>query len=138
MEAAIKERAWFKTSVEFKEYLDINEIYASLVARGYLTGPQKKQLLSNYVDSYTKIKNLMEWMPSKGGDWFAGFVGALNDTKSGTGHLSIINDLRDNLYEAAKESNISHETIEGEVTGKSVYACLLANAGMWMHGHGVY
>ena len=41
----------------------------------------------------------MEWMPAKGGSWFADFVDMLKQTKTGTGHSTIIQALKDNLRE---------------------------------------
>ena len=117
---SVRDRAWRKSSPEFNAHLDVKEIYVPLNSRGYLTTAQGEELRNNVIDSSTKINDLMAWMPTKGGNWFAGFVAALNETKSGTGHATIIKALQKNLYEAAKESKISQEVVYGEVSGKPI------------------
>ena len=117
MMRSLRERAWRKSSVEFTNYLDVGQIYAPLNSRNCLTVPQGAKLRNDVIGSATKINDLMAWMPAKGGKWFEDFVGALNETKTGTGHATIIEALQKNLYEAAKELEISQEVVDSEVSG---------------------
>ena len=112
----IKEQAWIKTSKEFRNYLDVKEMYVHL--RSHLTKPQSDSLRNVYKENDEKINELMDWMPAKGGRWFANFVNILKETKDGTGHLMIIKALKDNLYKESNEQNeISQEAVEAEITG---------------------
>ena len=117
----LKELAWRKSSTEFNNYLNVETIYVPLNSRNCFTGPQCQELLNDSISSFKKINDLLGWMPGKGGNWFADFVSALNETKNGTGHAEIIKALQKNLYEAAKENDpeISQDTVDSEVAGKS-------------------
>ena len=109
------ERAWFATSTVFTNHLDVDQIYACLCM--YLTGPEKDTLRSRSVGPHQKIQDLMAWMPRKGGSWFVDFVGVLKKTKQATGHSTIIEALKGNLRECAKQKEIFQETIENTITG---------------------
>ena len=96
----------------------MNEIYSRLCGSGCLTDSQKEKLRSRSVRTYEKIDDLMAWMPAKGGSWFADFVEMLKQTKSGTGHSTIIQALKSSLREVHAEQNeIPQEKIEEEITG---------------------
>ena len=116
----VKEQAWRKSSTVFNNFLDVQEIYAPLNDRNYLTRSQGEKLRNKLIDNDTKINDLLAWMPTKGGTWFADFVGALNETKNGTGHAQIIEALQKNLYLAAAENDISQQTVDGEVAGTTI------------------
>ena len=95
----LKDQAWHKATQKFRQHLDVTEIYGHLCSRSYLTGTQKEKLRSPSVKRYENIDELMEWMPAKGGSWFADFVSMLKQTTTGTGHSTIIQALKDNLRE---------------------------------------
>ena len=75
--------AWYESSVEITKYLNVNEIYSHI--RKHLTDAESETLISVNVSRDQKIKELMEFFPKKGGEWFKNFVDALAKTKTGTG-----------------------------------------------------
>ena len=109
------ESAWFATSTVFNNHLDVNQIYSELCV--YLTGQERTDLLHQWVGPHQKIQNLMAWMPRKGDNWFVNFVDVLKKTKQATGHSTIIEALKGNLRECAKQKGISQEAIENAITG---------------------
>ena len=109
--ARVKQLAWHKTSVDFRQCLNVTEIYAHL--RVHLTDEQAEKLLSENVRT-SKIDQLMEWLPAKGDTWFEDFVGILRKTTDGTGHATIIDALQRNLYEVCEENKVPKAKFSGD------------------------
>ena len=80
--------AWWRSSVEFTQHLNVKEIHSHI--REYLTNEESGRLINTNVSEEQKIKELMEFFPKKGGNWFENFMDALTKTQAGTGHNIII------------------------------------------------
>jgi len=107
-----KKEAWFKTHDQFREYLNISEIYSKL--RQHLTDDQANTLRFTSVTNQTKVDSIMDWTPGKGGSWFEDFVDILDKTKNGTGHAEIICALQRNLDEECDRNGIPRITVAGK------------------------
>ena len=65
----------------------------SLISKGALTDDEKEQLLNLTIrglDRATIIETLMKFIKSKGDEGMFNFISALEETRDGTGHATIL------------------------------------------------
>ena len=114
----LEETAWKRTHPDLKQCLNVGEVHCHLTP--YLTYAESADLLGNRFSEQEKISKIVMWMPTKGGDWFAIFVGILKKTTHGTGHRTIVDALQKNLLEVFRENNIAEEEVDSKIKGKLV------------------
>ena len=91
------------------QYLNIGLIRMSLISRGALTDDEKEQLLGLSIrglERATIIETLMKYIKSKGDEGMINFMSALEETRDGTGHASILQILNeDDAFCEAEETS---------------------------------
>ena len=93
-------------NVAFVNKLDVNAILPHLIAYHLLTNDDRQVLMMYAKTQVEKTQYLLDILPRKSKGWFEQFLDCLRQSRDGTGHGDLVNDLEVKYQELTEQSNV--------------------------------